>query len=94
MQNRIHPVSITEYLVPGDIKIDDANELLDLDLESENYTTFGGWLLEQFGELPEVGAVLKNDGVIYKIEEQSQRRIQSVRVTLPHPPVTSNRRIQ
>ncbi|MBB5225016.1 hemolysin family protein [Treponema ruminis] len=93
-ENRIHPVSITEYLVPGDIKIDDANELLDLDLESENYTTFGGWLLEQFGELPEVGAVLKNDGVIYKIEEQSQRRIQSVRVTLPHPPVTSNRRIQ
>jgi putative hemolysin len=86
-ENRIHPVSITEYLVPGDIKINDANELLDLDLESENYTTFGGWLLEQFGELPEIGAVLKKDGVIYKIEEQSQRRIQSVRVNLPHPPV-------
>lgn len=86
-ENRIHPVSITEYLVPGDIKIDDANELLDLDLESENYTTFGGWLLEQFGELPEIGAVLKKDGVIYKIEEQSQRRIQSVRVNLPHAPV-------
>ena len=93
-ENRIHPVSITEYLVPGDIKIDDANELLDLDLESENYTTFGGWLLEQFGELPEIGAVLKKDGVIYKIEEQSQRRIVSVRVNLPHPPVTSTRRIQ
>lgn len=86
-ENRIHPVSITEYLVPGDIKIDDANELLDLDLESDNYTTFGGWLLEQFGELPEIGAVLKKDGVIYKIEEQSQRRIQSVRVNLPHAPV-------
>ena len=86
-ENRIHPVSITEYLVPGDIKIDDANELLDLDMESENYTTVGGWLLEQFGELPEIGAVLKKDGVIYKIEEQSQRRIQSVRVILPHAPV-------
>ena len=89
-ENRIHPVSITEYIVPGDIKIDDTNELLDLDLESENYTTFGGWLLEAFGELPEIGAVLKKDGVIYKIEEQSQRRIQSVRVILPHAPVTSS----
>ena len=89
-EKRIHPVSITEYIVPGDIKIDDTNELLDLDLESENYTTFGGWLLEAFGELPEIGAVLKKDGVIYKIEEQSQRRIQSVRVILPHPPVTLN----
>ncbi|MBQ8678417.1 MAG: HlyC/CorC family transporter [Treponema sp.] len=84
---RIHPVSIVEYLVPGDIKIDDANELLDLDLESENYNTIGGWLLEQFGELPEIGAILKKDGVIYKIEEQSQRRIQSVRINLPRAPV-------
>ena len=84
---RIHPVSIVEYLVPGDIKIDDANELLDLDLESENYNTIGGWLLEQFGELPEIGAILKKDGVIYRIEEQSQRRIQSVRITLPRAPV-------
>ena len=65
----------------------DANELLDLDMESENYTTVGGWLLEQFGELPEIGAVLKKDGVIYKIEEQSQRRIVSTRIILPHAPV-------
>ena len=86
-EKRIQPVSITEYLLPGDIKINDVNELLDLDLESENYTTIGGWLLEQFEELPEVGAILKKDGVIYKIEEQSQRRIQNVRINLPHAPV-------
>ena len=88
-ENRIHPVSITEYLVPGDLKTDDVNELLDLDLESENYNTFAGWLLEQFGELPEIGAVLKNDGVIFKVEEVSQRRIQNVRVILPRAPVLS-----
>ena len=86
-EKRIQPVSITEYIVPGDIKINDVNEFLDLDLESENYTTIGGWLLEQFAELPEIGAVLKKDGVIYKIEEQSQRRIRSVRVNLPHAAV-------
>ena len=86
-ENRIHPVSITEYLVPGDIKLNDANELLDLDMESEDYSTVNGWLLEQFGELPEAGEVLKKDGVIYKVEEQSQRRIQSVRIILPHAPV-------
>ncbi len=90
-EKRIHPVSIVEYLVPGDIKIDDANELLDLDLESENYNTIGGWLLEQFGELPEIGATIKRDGVIYRIEEQSQRRIQSVRINLPHAPVLNRK---
>ena len=90
-ENRIHPVSITEYLVPGDIKMDDANELLDLDMESENFTTVNGWLLEQFGELPEIGAVLKKDGVIYKIEEQFQRQIQSVRILLPRAPVFTSK---
>ncbi|WP_294431156.1 hemolysin family protein [uncultured Treponema sp.] len=86
-EKRIHPVSVTEYLVPGDIKIDDANELLDLDMESDDFTTVNGWLLEQFGELPEIGSIFKKDGVIYKIEEQSERRIRSVRITLPRPPV-------
>ena len=81
-ENRIQPVSVKEYIVPGDLKIDDVNEFLDLDLESDNYNTFGGWLLEEFGELPEIGAVIKKDGVVYKIEEQSQRRIRSVRVIL------------
>lgn len=90
-EKRIHPVSITEYLVPGDLKIDDVNELLDLDLESENYNTFGGWLLEEFGELPEIGAVLKKDGTLYKIEEQFQRRIRTVRVTLSRAPVLSRK---
>ena len=90
-EKRIHPVSVTEYLVPCDIKIDDVNELLDLDMESENYTTVNGWLLEQFGELPEIGSVLKKDGVIYKIEEQSQRRVQSVRITLPRPPILNEK---
>ncbi|WP_407428094.1 CNNM domain-containing protein [Treponema sp.] len=90
-ENRIQPVSITEYLVPGDIKIDDVNDLLDLDLESENYNTVNGWLLENFGELPEIGAVLKKDGVIFKVEEQSHRQVQSVRIILPQAPVLSNR---
>ncbi|MCR4822918.1 MAG: hemolysin family protein [Treponema sp.] len=90
-EKRIQPLSITEYLVPGDIKINDVNELLDLDMESENYTTLGGWLLEEFGELPDIGAILKKDGIVYKIEEVAQRRIQNVRILLPRAPVLNQK---
>ena len=84
-ENRIRPVSAVEYLVPGDMRLDDLNPLLDLDLDSEDFDTLGGWLLDRFGVLPEVGETYSLDGVLYKVEEQSQRRIQTVRITLPVP---------
>jgi putative hemolysin len=54
--------------------------VLKLNLESEVYNTLGGWLLEKFDELPSVGAVYKSAGVVYIVEDQSARRIQSVRI--------------
>ncbi len=86
-ENRIQPISPVEYIVPGDMRLDDVNELLDMDLDSEEYDTLGGWLLEQFDALPETGEVIKRGDVVYKIEDQSRRRIQSVRINLPQPPL-------
>lgn len=82
LESRIHPISTYEYLVPGDMKIDDVNELLKLDLFSEDYDTLAGWLLEKFDSLPESGESLKNGNVLYTVEEQSQRRIQTVKINL------------
>ncbi len=86
-EDRIQPVSPTEYLVPGDMKLYDVNELLKLNLDSDDYDTLGGWLMEQFDELPEAGAILTKDEVVYTVEDQSQRRIQSVMIKLPKAPI-------
>ena len=82
---RILSVSPYEHLVPGDMKIDDVNELLHLDLFSEDYDTLAGWLLERFDALPEAGERIEQDGVSFTVEEQSQRRIQSVRIRFARP---------
>ncbi len=79
----IVPVTSKEFLVPGDMKIDDVNELLKLELVSDDYDTLAGWLLEQFDAIPEAGEAIRRDGVLFKIEDQTRRRIQSVRITLP-----------
>ncbi len=79
----IVPVTSKEFLVPGDMKLDDVNELLKLDLMSEDYDTLAGWLLEQFDAIPEAGEAIRRDGVLFKVEDQTRRRIQSVRITLP-----------
>ena len=85
-ENRISPVSLVEYLVPGDMKLGDVNELLDLDLDSEEFSTIAGWLLEQFDDLPDAGASVSVDGVSYSVEEVERRRIKTVRINLPAPP--------
>lgn|SRR5574344_818519 len=84
-EKRIKAFSPVEFILPGDMRLDDVNEILDLDLESDDYDTLGGWLLEQFDALPQAGEMIKRNSVIYKVEDQAQRRIQSVRIKLPYP---------
>ena len=79
-EDKVELVSLNTFIVPGDMKIDDANEILGLALESDNMNTVGGWLLEQFGYLPQAGTVLIKDRNLYTAEDVSGRRIVSVTV--------------
>ena len=81
-EKRITPVSPYEFIVPGDMKLDDFNDIMKMDLDSESFETLGGWLLEKFGELPRVGAAWRDKGAVYIVEDQGGRRIISVRVKI------------
>ncbi|MBQ9538332.1 MAG: HlyC/CorC family transporter [Treponema sp.] len=84
-EKRITPISPYEYIVPGDMKLDDFNDIMKMDLDSESFETLGGWLLEKFGELPRVGAAWRERGAVYIVEDQGGRRIISVRIKLALP---------
>lgn len=77
---RVKIINGNEYVLPGDMKIGDVNDLFGFYLESEDFNTIGGWLLEQFGSLPQSGEVCKYGKTLFIVEEQSQRRIKSIRV--------------
>lgn len=81
-EKRIQVVNTNEFIIPGDMKTDDVNEVLNLKLESENFDTIGGWLLERFDELPPIGAVYRDpsSNTLFIVEDQSGRRIQQVRL--------------
>ena len=81
-EERIQILSQNEFIVPGDMRIEDVNSSLNLSLSSENYYTLGGWLLEKFDALPSSGEMIKHNGTLFIIEDQAQRRIQSVRIRL------------
>ena len=79
-ETRISVVASNEFIVPGDMRLDDVNEVLNLHLESDTFETLGGWLLEKLDELPPIGSVFKNENCLFIVEDQSARKIQSVRI--------------
>ncbi|MCQ2572832.1 MAG: hemolysin family protein [Treponema sp.] len=81
-ENRIKVLSAKEFLLPGDLKIEDVNNLLSLDLESDFYNTLGGWALEQFGSLPSSGQVLIHKKNLFIVDEQVNRRITRLKIVL------------
>lgn len=81
-EDKIKLVSHNTFLVPGDLKIDDVNEILNTQLESENMNTLGGWLLEQFGYLPSIGNAVVKDKIIFTVEDIYQRRIVLIRIRM------------
>ena len=79
--NRIQVINANKFSVPGETRLEDLNSIFSLSLDSEEFDTLGGWLLEQFGSLPSTGEAIRRGNVIYLVEDQAQRRIKSVIIT-------------
>ena len=72
-----------EYLVEGSMKLDDLNDMLETDLESEDYDSLGGYIIGLLDRLPEVGETVTSDGFIYVVDAVDKNRISWVHMYLP-----------
>lgn len=74
------------YLVEGSMKIDDINDSLDTTLDSENYDSIGGLLLEGLDRLPKAGEeITLEDGTKLIATTVKNNRIEKVTLILPTP---------
>ncbi len=72
------------YLVEGSMKLDDINDELDTELESEDYDSIGGIIIENLDRLPEDNEeVTLADGIRLKVQGIEQNRIVKVLMVLP-----------
>jgi Mg2+/Co2+ transporter CorC len=72
------------YPVKGSMKLDDINDALDTELDSEDYDSIGGIIIECLDRLPENGEEVKLDnGIKLKVMGITQNRIMSVQMILP-----------
>ena len=95
----IQAVSEDEYILDGGVLIEDLNDELGLKLETENYDTLSGYLIEQLGHIPakDDRDVIEVDNLIFRVEEVKDNRITGVRLKilpLPDPEEEEQQRVK
>lgn len=82
----VQEVSEREYIIEGSMNLDDLNDRLDLDLNSEEYDSLGGFIIERLDRLPEAGdSIVTEEGIRMVVEKLDKNRIEKVHVYLPEP---------
>src|SRR5258706_16349775 len=83
-----------ELLIDGGFDIDEVNELLGVDVPTEDFDTIGGFVFGRLGHVPTDGESVEFEGHTFTAEKVDGRRISLVRVTpIPgwEPPETDER---
>ncbi len=80
----VKQLSELEYIIEGSMNLDDLNDRLNLSLESEDYDSLGGFIIEHLDRLPEAGdSIITDDGIRLIVETLDKNRIENVHVFLP-----------
>src|SRR5205809_2345029 len=83
-----------EYVFDAKINLDEFNELMDTDLENEDYETLGGFLLGQLDKIPVPGDTITFKNLTFTVLTTRGLRITKVRVERTGTQETSNNSTQ
>ncbi len=82
-EEEILSLDASHWTVAGTASPQSVAEALQVDLNTEGYETFGGYVLDLLGTVPEDGSTpeVETEDLILKVAKVSDRRIESVTVT-------------
>lgn len=81
----IQKISDDTYVMEGSMDLDDINDELGTDLESDNSETIGGLIIDILGEIPDegdVGEEVEFENYRFKINSIKDRRIEQITMTV------------
>jgi len=83
-EEQMRQINELEYIVEGSTNLDDLNDFLELELESEDYDSVGGFIIEHLDRLPEENdEILTENGIRMVVEKLDKNRIEKVHIYLP-----------
>ena len=81
----VQKISELEYKVAGSVKLDDLNDLLELNLSSDDYDSLGGLVIGLLDHIPAVGEQVSENGFTFVVDSVDKNRIEWVHMYLPQP---------
>lgn len=79
-EDEVKEIAPDEYLVSGSAKLDDLNDRLSLELESEDYDSIGGLVIGLLEHLPEEGEEVSYENIRLVVEHVEKNRIDKIRL--------------
>ena len=80
----VQKINDREYIIEGSMHLDDVNDHLHTELDSEDYDSLGGFIIEHLDRLPVAGdEVITDEGIRLIVEKLDKNRIEQVHVYLP-----------
>ena len=76
----IRSIGPDEYLAQGTAKLDEINETLGLELESDDYDSIAGHIISLLDHLPTEGESVTDQGVVFTVKNVSKNRIDQIHI--------------
>lgn len=68
------------YMVSASLKLDDLDDLLHVDLDSEDYDSLGGYIIELLDHLPSEGEIAEDDNFTFKVVSVDKNRMETIHI--------------
>lgn len=82
---KLEKIDESNYIVHALISLDELEENFGVKIESENYNTISGFLINILGIIPDstyIGKVIETENLIFKIISIKENRIEKVKMTI------------
>lgn len=79
---QIKKISENIYILEGQMKIDDLNDYLGVNLSSDDYDSIGGLIIEKLDRLPTAGDKITIDSLSFKVTSMDKMRINYVELLI------------
>lgn len=81
VEEPIRKLDAHTFVIDGDVTFDDFCSYFDVKEDEADSVSFGGWIMEKMGKIPEQGESFAYGDFTFNIEQISDNRIHKVRVT-------------
>ena len=79
-EDSIKAIGENEYIADGSAKLDEINEIIGLNLESDDYDSIAGHIISLLEHLPEEGESVTNGNVTFTVKSAAKNRIDKVHI--------------